>query len=191
MEDSGHLQVFWGWHRREPVDANRVATVQRTLKRAKPYCASTGFTEAKIWHLLGSAARQRLLAIASAFDLSGAQSGNWPASISLVRKRSMRSNHFRRPSNVNCGVVGRQKVWRTSTHPVRRRTQSRGVVRCRSVFRRGRVELPDTEPGLWPLSAYLLYPKSRESRVARCGRSFRSSYGRGLAGLETTVPPQQ
>jgi hypothetical protein len=61
-----------GWYRRGPVDANRVATGQRTLKRAKPYCASTGFTEAKIWHFLGSAARQRLLARASAFDLSGA-----------------------------------------------------------------------------------------------------------------------
>jgi hypothetical protein len=38
----------------------RVATGQRTLKRAKQVCASTGFTEAKIWHFLGSAARQRL-----------------------------------------------------------------------------------------------------------------------------------
>lgn len=34
-----------GWYRREPVDANRVATGQRTLKRAKPYCASTGFAK--------------------------------------------------------------------------------------------------------------------------------------------------
>jgi hypothetical protein len=58
----------------------------------------------------------------------------------------MRSNHFRRPSNVNCGVVGRQKVWRTSTHPVRSRTQSRGVVRCRSVFRRGGSNSPTQNP---------------------------------------------
>lgn len=31
------------------VDANWVATGQRSLKRAKPYCASAGFTGAKIW----------------------------------------------------------------------------------------------------------------------------------------------
>lgn len=31
------------------VDANWVATGQRTLKRAKSYCASAGFTGAKIW----------------------------------------------------------------------------------------------------------------------------------------------
>jgi hypothetical protein len=31
------------------VDANWVATGQRTLKRAKGYCGSTGFTGAKIW----------------------------------------------------------------------------------------------------------------------------------------------
>jgi len=31
-----------------PVDANRVATGQRA-QRAKPYCASTGFTGAKKW----------------------------------------------------------------------------------------------------------------------------------------------
>src|SRR5713226_8005512 len=37
--------------------------------------------------LLGSAARQRLLAIASVFDLSGAPSGSWSSSSSLVRRR--------------------------------------------------------------------------------------------------------
>jgi hypothetical protein len=31
------------------VDANWVATGQRTLKRARPYCTSTGFTGAKVW----------------------------------------------------------------------------------------------------------------------------------------------
>ena len=31
------------------VDANWVATGQRSLKRAKPYCTSTGFTGAKVW----------------------------------------------------------------------------------------------------------------------------------------------
>ena len=31
------------------VDADWVATGQRTLKRAKTYCASTGFTGAAIW----------------------------------------------------------------------------------------------------------------------------------------------
>ena len=77
-----------GWYRRAPVDANRVATGQRTLKRAKQVCASTGFTEAKIWHFLGSAARQRLLAIAAGFDLRRAPIGKWSSSTSLVRKRS-------------------------------------------------------------------------------------------------------
>jgi len=76
-----------GWYRREPVDANRVATGQRTLKRAKHVCASTGFTEAKIWHFLGSAARQRLLAIAAEFDLSEAPIGKGSSSSSLVRRR--------------------------------------------------------------------------------------------------------
>jgi hypothetical protein len=32
-----------------PVDANWVATGQGSLKRAKPYCGSTGFTGAKVW----------------------------------------------------------------------------------------------------------------------------------------------
>jgi hypothetical protein len=32
-----------------PVDANWVATGQSTLKRAKRYCSSTGFTGAKVW----------------------------------------------------------------------------------------------------------------------------------------------
>jgi hypothetical protein len=32
-----------------PVDANWVATGQRTLKRAKQYCAASGFTGAKVW----------------------------------------------------------------------------------------------------------------------------------------------
>src|ERR1700680_1995685 len=36
---------------------------------------------------LGSAARQRLLAIVAGFDLSGAPIGNWSLSISLVRRR--------------------------------------------------------------------------------------------------------
>jgi len=36
-----------GWYRREPVDGNRVAAGQRTLKRTKQVCASTGFTEAR------------------------------------------------------------------------------------------------------------------------------------------------
>jgi hypothetical protein len=31
------------------VDADWVATGQRTLKRAKPYCTATGFTGAKVW----------------------------------------------------------------------------------------------------------------------------------------------
>ncbi len=82
----------------------------------------------------------------------------------LVRKRSMRSNHFRRPSNVNRGV-GRQKVWRTSTHPVRSRTQSRGVVRCRSVFRRGGSNSPTRNPA---------YRRSRPTfcipKTASCGQ---------------------
>jgi hypothetical protein len=32
-----------------PVDANWLATGQGSLKRAKPYCGSTGFTGAKVW----------------------------------------------------------------------------------------------------------------------------------------------
>lgn len=32
-----------------PVDANWVATGQSTLRRAKKYCSSTGFTGAKVW----------------------------------------------------------------------------------------------------------------------------------------------
>jgi hypothetical protein len=32
-----------------PVDADWVATGQRNLKRAKPYCSSGGFTGAKVW----------------------------------------------------------------------------------------------------------------------------------------------
>jgi hypothetical protein len=72
---------------RPTAGANRVATGQRTLKRAKPYCASTGFTEAKIWHFVGSAARQRLLTVVAGFDLSGAPIGNWSLSTSLVRRR--------------------------------------------------------------------------------------------------------
>jgi hypothetical protein len=97
-----------GWYRREPVDANRVATGQRTLKRAKQVCASTGFTEAKIWHFLGSAARQRLLAIASAFDLNGAQIGKSSSSTSLVRKRSIRSNQVPRPAMLPVAVGDRR-----------------------------------------------------------------------------------
>jgi hypothetical protein len=81
-----------------PVDANRVATGQRTRKRAKPYCASTGFTGAKIWHFLGSAARQRLLAIASAFDLSGAPIGDFVHSTSLVSKRDRGPTQRHAPS---------------------------------------------------------------------------------------------
>lgn len=41
---------------------------------------------------------------------------------------------------------GRQKVWRTSTHPVRSRTQSRGLVTCRSIFRRGGSISPAQNP---------------------------------------------
>src|SRR5487761_361000 len=58
-----------GWYRREPVDANRGATGQRTLKRTKEVLCVDRIYRSKIWHFLGSAARQRLLAIASAFDL--------------------------------------------------------------------------------------------------------------------------
>src|SRR5450759_4318597 len=76
---------------------------------------------------LGSAARQRLLAIASAFDLRGAPIEKWSSSTSLVRKRSMRLNRRPAPGDAADGG-GRQKVWRTSTHPVRSRTQSQDVV---------------------------------------------------------------
>jgi hypothetical protein len=37
------------------------------------------------------------------------------------------------------------------------------------------------EPGLSPLSAHLLYPKSRNMPAADCGLSFTSSNGDGLA----------
>jgi len=85
---SDHLRSRWQTtHAVDMAGANRLATGQRTLKRAKPYCAWTGFTEAKIGHFLGSAARQRLLAIAAGFDLSGAPIEKWSSSTSLVRRR--------------------------------------------------------------------------------------------------------
>jgi len=70
------------------IDANRVATGQRTLKQAKQVCASTGFAEAKTWHFLGSAAGQRLLAIAFAFDLIGAPIGKCSSSTSLSKEKA-------------------------------------------------------------------------------------------------------
>ena len=52
-----------------------------------------------------------------------------------------------------CG--GRQKVWRTSTHPVRSRIQSRGVVRCRSVFRAAdRTRRPRTRLTVHPSQGF-------------------------------------
>ena len=41
------LAITGGYH--APVDANWLATAQRTQKRAKPYCGSAGFTGAPIW----------------------------------------------------------------------------------------------------------------------------------------------
>ena len=61
----------------------------------------------------------------------------------------MRSNQGpARPGMLPGG--GRQKVWRISTHPVRSRTQSLGVVRCRSVFRMGLAISPTQNPAYCP-----------------------------------------
>jgi hypothetical protein len=49
---------------------------------------------------------------------------------------------------------GRQKVWRTSTHPVRSRIQSQGVVRCHFVFRIGESISPTQNPAYSPPSAH-------------------------------------
>jgi hypothetical protein len=51
-----------------------------------------------------------------------------------------------------------QKVLRTSTHAVRSRTRSGGVVRCRFVFRTGRVISLTQNPAYSPPSTHLLYP---------------------------------
>jgi hypothetical protein len=45
-----------------PVDANWVATGQRALKRAKQYCAASGFTGAKVWLVQYVATNDRDLA---------------------------------------------------------------------------------------------------------------------------------
>src|SRR5713101_3024748 len=51
-------------------------------------------------------------------------------------------------------ACGRQKVWRTSTHPVRGRIQSQGVVRCRSVFRMAGAISQRQNPAYALLSAH-------------------------------------
>ena len=48
------------------------------------------------------------------------------------------------------------------------------------------VDLTDTEPGLSPLSAHLLYPPNRKLRAADCGRRFRFSSGATIGGVDTT-----
>jgi hypothetical protein len=60
------------------------------------------------WLKIGSAARQRLMVIAAAFDLSGAPIGNWSSSTSLVRKRSIRSNQVPRPAMLPVAVGDRR-----------------------------------------------------------------------------------
>jgi len=49
-----------------------------------------------------------------------------------------------------------QNVLRTSTHPVRSRTQSDGVVRCRFVFKVGGSNSPTQNPAYSPPSAHLI-----------------------------------
>jgi hypothetical protein len=53
---------------------------------------------------------------------------------------------------------GKTEVWRTSTHPVRSRIESQGVIRCHSVFRIGESMSPTQNPAYAPSSAHLLYP---------------------------------
>jgi hypothetical protein len=69
--------------------------------------------------------------------------------------------------NLCASADGRQKVWRTSTHPVRSRIQSQGVVRCHSVFRMGWVISPRRNPA---------YRRSRPTfcspKTARSGRQI-------------------
>ncbi len=50
--------------------------------------------------------------------------------------------------------LGIQEVGRTSTHPVRSRSQSLGVIGCRFVFRTGRVISPIQNPAYAPSSAH-------------------------------------
>ena len=67
-------------------------------------------------------------------------------------------------------VEGRQKVWRTrtSTHPVRHRTQAPGVDRCRSAFRMGGPISPRQNPAYCPSSAHLLYPQGHMLGAEYC-----------------------
>jgi len=53
----------------------------------------------------------------------------------------------------------------------------------------GCSDLTDTEPGLSPLSAHLLYPQNRKLRAADCGLCFTSGNGARLGGLDTRVAP--
>ena len=50
----------------------------------------------------------------------------------------------------------------------------------------GQVDLTNTEPGLSPLSAHLLYPQNPKLRAADCGRRFRFSSGATIGGVDTT-----
>jgi hypothetical protein len=57
---------------------------------------------------------------------------------------------------------------RTSTHPVRSRTQSQGVVRCRFVFTRGGLNSRIQNPTYSPLSTHLpRWEPINDSRSAR------------------------
>jgi hypothetical protein len=73
--------------------------------------------------------------------------------------------------NMSTGV-GRQKVLRTSTHPVRSRSQSLYVIGCCFVFTTGRSISPIQNPAYSPPSAHLLYPQSRKLRAAKLRLSF-------------------
>jgi hypothetical protein len=77
-----------------------------------------------------------------------------------------------------------QKVLRTSTHPVRSRTQSEDVVRCRFVFEVGGANSPIQNPAYAPPSAHLLYPQKRQVAAADCRRRFRFSSGATIGGVD-------
>ena len=62
------------------------------------------------------------------------------------------------------------------------RSVSFGVVS----YSNGQCELTETEPGLCPFSAHLLYPQNRKWRAADCGRRFRFSSGATIGRVDTT-----
>ena len=62
---------------------------------------------------------------------------------------------------------GIQKVLRTRTHPVRSRSRSGCVVKCRFVLRMGVVKSLIQNPAYSPPSTHLLYPKGRKLRAPR------------------------